>query len=326
MRRTWPNIRYIPGMIGRKQIFNAKILLVDDNQDSVLLLQQFLQHEGYTSVTATTDPRSVRDLHVQRRFDLIVLDLQMPGMNGFEVMEALKNSHSDVPVLAVTGQPGHKLRALQAGAKDFVSKPFDWDEVLVRVYNMLEVRLLLDEAREHAKALESMALRDPLTGLANRRLLPERVWMAITHARRQKSQMAVVYLDLDGFKEVNDTLGHAAGDQLLKMVSTRLQGAVREEDTVARLGGDEFTIALWHVHGEHDASMVATKLIHALAEPYRIDEQTVTVTTSAGVSIYPVHAQDFDTLMRSADAALYRAKQAGKNTYRLADSSGHRMA
>jgi diguanylate cyclase (GGDEF)-like protein len=234
-------------------------------------------------------------------------------------MEALKSVEKDyLPVLAVTGEPSHKLRALQAGAKDFVSKPFDWDEVLVRVHNMLEVRLLHDEAREHAKLLESMALQDPLTGLANRRLLPERVWMAIAHARRNKSAMAVVYLDLDGFKEVNDTRGHAAGDLLLKMVAERLLGAVREEDTVARLGGDEFMIALWHVNGAEDTAKVAEKLIDVVAEPYDIEKQNVAITISAGASIYPDHGEDADALMKSADVALYEAKRAGKNTYRLA--------
>src|SRR5687767_1612286 len=306
-------------MIGPSEIFKAKILLVDDDEDNVRLLQQILQAAGYTAVFATTNPHEVPALHGRQRYDLIVLDLQMPGMDGFAVMEALKAVEKDyLPVLAVTGEAGHKLRALQAGAKDFVSKPFDWDEVLVRVHNMLEVRLLHDEAREHARLLESMALQDPLTGLANRRLLPERVWMAIAHARRNKSAMAVLYLDLDGFKDVNDTLGHAAGDQLLRVVAARLVAVVREEDTVARIGGDEFMIALWHVIGLEDTAMVASKLIHAVSQPYRIEEQSVTVTVSVGGSIYPAHGEDADALMKNADLALYEAKRAGKNTYRLA--------
>jgi diguanylate cyclase (GGDEF)-like protein len=305
-------------MIGPSDILKARILLVDDNEDNVSLLKQLLEHAGYTAVSCTTDPRKVVELHSQQRYDLIVLDLQMPGMDGFQVMEALKAIEADyLPVLAVTGEANHKLRALQAGAKDFVSKPFDWDEVLMRVHNMLEVRLLHDEAREHAKLLESLALQDPLTGLANRRLLPERVWMAIAHARRNKSEMAVVYLDLDGFKQVNDTLGHAAGDLLLKMVAARLLGAVREEDTVARLGGDEFMIALWQVTGLDDTAKVAAKLIDVVAQPYDIEGHTVTITISAGASIYPVHGEDADALMKSADHALYEAKHAGKNTYRL---------
>jgi|SRR5687768_8213582 len=306
-------------MVSPSDIFSAKVLLVDDDEDNVRLLEQLLRHSGYSRVTATTDPRSVSAMHAQHRYDLIVLDLQMPGMDGFQVMEALKEMGNDsyLPVLAVTGQPGHKVRALQAGAKDFVSKPFDWDEVLMRVHNMLEVRLLHDAARDYAKTLESMALQDPLTGLANRRLLPERVWMAIAHARRNKSAMAVLYLDLDGFKAVNDTLGHGAGDQLLKQVADRLLHSVREEDTVARLGGDEFMVALWHVLGFDDTAKVAAKIIEAVSRPYDLEGNSVTVTTSVGASVYPAHGEDADALMKSADTALYEAKRAGKNTYRL---------
>jgi diguanylate cyclase (GGDEF)-like protein len=143
--------------------------------------------------------------------------------------------------------------------------------------------------------------------------------MAIAHARRNRGHMALVYLDLDGFKEVNDTLGHAAGDLLLKAVAERLLGAVREEDTVARLGGDEFMIALWQVTGIADAAKVAAKLVNEVAQSYKLDGHTVTITTSAGASIYPVHGYDVDSLMKRADVALYEAKQAGKNRYRLAE-------
>ncbi len=240
-------------------------------------------------------------------------------MDGFQVMEGLKEIETDgyLPVLAVTAQPAHKLRALQGGAKDFVSKPFDLSEVLMRVHNMLEVRLLHEEARDHGKMLEALALQDPLTGLANRRLLSDRLAQAIAHARRNKNAMAVVYLDLDGFKQVNDTLGHGVGDTLLKMVAERLLVTVREEDTVARLGGDEFGIALAHISGPDYAAKVALKVIQAVARPHVIEGHTVSITSSAGVSIYPVHGEDADTLMKSADLALYEAKRAGKNTCQI---------
>jgi two-component system cell cycle response regulator len=309
-------------MATASDILNARVLLVDDDAENVQILANLLQHAGYTNVRSTTDPCQVCPMHAAQRFDLIMLDLQMPKMDGFEVMEQLKTVDPDsyLPVLAVTGQPSHKVRALKAGAKDFVSKPFDWDEVLMRVHNMLEVRLLHEDVRKHAKTLESMALQDPLTGLANRRLLPERVWMAMAHARRNRSAMAVLYLDLDGFKDINDTLGHAAGDQMLRLVAARLVAAVREEDTVARLGGDEFMIALWHVIGLDDTAMVASKLIQAVSQPYDIEGHSVIITISIGASIYPMHGMDADALMKSADAALYEAKRAGKNTYRLASA------
>ena len=308
-------------MVTAADILNAGILIVDDQEANVLLLEQMLRNAGYARITSTRDPHAVCALHRDNHYDLILLDLRMPGMDGFQVMEGLKEIETDgyLPVLAVTADPAHKLRALQCGAKDFVSKPFDLAEVLMRVHNMLEVRLLHEAARDYGKMLESLALNDPLTGLANRRLLADRMSMALVHARRNKSAMAVVYLDLDGFKQINDTLGHGVGDELLKMVAGRLVATVREEDTVARLGGDEFIIALWHVSGTDYATSVALRAIEAVSQPYDIEGTTVSITTSAGVSIYPDHGEDADTLMKSADLALYEAKAAGRNAYRIAE-------
>jgi diguanylate cyclase (GGDEF)-like protein len=306
-------------MVNKEEILDAGILIVDDQKANVQLLEQMLSNAGYRLVTSTLDPHSVCALHRANHYDLILLDLRMPGMDGFQVMDGLKEIETDgyLPVLAVTAEPAHKLRALQSGAKDFISKPFDLAEVLIRVHNMLEVRLLHKEARNYSKALEALALNDPLTGLANRRLLDDRMSMALLHARRNKSAMAVVYLDLDGFKQINDTLGHGAGDLLLKKVAERLLATVRSEDTVARQGGDEFILALWHVSGIDYAATVAARAIEAVALPYDLEGTDVSITVSAGISLYPDHGVDAETLMKSADMALYEAKVSGKNAYRI---------
>ena len=308
-------------MISSADILHGRILIVDDRAVNVLLLERMLSGAGYRSVTSTTDSSEVCQLHRKNRYDLILLDLMMAGTDGFQVMEGLKEIETDgyLPVLALTAQPAHKLRALQCGAKDFISKPFDLAEVLMRVHNMLEVRLLHKAARNNARILESLALKDPLTGLANRRLLAERMSMALAHARRNQSAVAVVYLDLDGFKQVNNTLGHGAGDDLLKMIAGRLLATVREEDTVARLGGDEFIMGLWHLSSADDAASVASKVIEVVSQPYDIEGHPVSITVSAGIAIYPVHGEDADTLMRSADLALYETKRAGKNAYRVSE-------
>jgi len=143
-------------MLEASEILNASILIVDDQQANVLLLEKMLQNAGYTRITSTTDPRAVCPLHLAHRYDLILLDLQMPEMDGFQVMESLKEIETDgyLPVLVITAQPGHKLRALQAGAKDFVSKPFDLIEVQTRIHNMLEVRLLYQKLGNYNKVLE----------------------------------------------------------------------------------------------------------------------------------------------------------------------------
>jgi len=141
-------------------ILDARILVVDDQEANVLLLTQMLAEAGYTSVTSTMNPNEVCALHRKNHYDLILLDLQMPGMDGFQVMEGLKTNAADsyLPVLVITAQPGHKLRALQAGAKDFISKPFDLVEVKTRIYNMLEVRLLYKKLEGYNKILEDTVL------------------------------------------------------------------------------------------------------------------------------------------------------------------------
>ena len=147
-------------MINSADILDAGILVVDDKDANVSLLKGMLRIAGYTSVDSTTDPSEVCDLHRKNRYGLILLDLQMPGTDGFQVMEGLKEIEGGgyLPVLVITAQPDQKLRALQAGAKDFVSKPFELAEVLVRVHNMLEVRLLHEESKEYGKALEQKVM------------------------------------------------------------------------------------------------------------------------------------------------------------------------
>ena len=143
-------------MVSASDILNAKILIVDDQESNISLLEQLLSDAGYTCVASTLNPVEVCALHRKNRYDLILLDLQMPVMDGFQVIEALKTNEADgyLPVLVLTAQPGHKLRALQAGAKDFISKPFDLIEVKTRIHNMLEVRLLYKKLNDYNKLLE----------------------------------------------------------------------------------------------------------------------------------------------------------------------------
>jgi PAS domain S-box-containing protein len=147
-------------MITAAEILNASVLIVDDQQSNILLLEEILQEAGYTRVSSTMDPHAVAALHREHRYDLILLDLQMPDMDGFQVMQKLKaiETESYIPVLVVTAQPAHKLQALQAGAKDFVSKPFDLTEVKTRIHNMLEVRLLHRKLENYSKVLEQTVL------------------------------------------------------------------------------------------------------------------------------------------------------------------------
>jgi two-component system cell cycle response regulator len=299
------------------EILHAKILVVDDCADNVDLMLEILREAGYANVTATMLPDQVCALHRQHNYDLILLDLQMPGLNGFQVMKGLKEIEQEgyLPVLALTAQPSFKIAALEAGARDFISKPFDLLEVHKRIHNMLEVRLLYKELAQYSRKQQELALHDPLTGLPNRRLLEDRIETTVQHAVRHQRKAAVMYLDLDGFKIINDTHGHAYGDEILKQVAQRLVGSSRKEDTVARVGGDEFVIVLGDVTGLNDAREPASKLIEVVSEPYLVNGLTLRLSTSIGIALFPDNADSVSELIHAADNALYDAKRSGKNRY-----------
>lgn len=304
-------------MLSAEDIHAAKILIVDDSPDNVNLLQAILDQEGYVNVTATMKPQEVAELHRRQQFDLILLDIQMPLMDGFKVMDALHLLAQDawLPVLALTAHPDHKINALEAGAMDFMVKPFHLDEILQRIRNMLEVRLLFNKATRNSAAMHHLALHDPLTGLPNRRLLEDRIGIALAHGRRNQTLVALMYMDLDGFKDVNDTWGHDCGDQLLQLVAQRLVAAARSEDTVARIGGDEFVLVVGDLAAVQDVHATAQKMIDAVATPYLIQDTEVIVTASIGIALSSVAPAE--GLIRMADAALYQAKRNGKNRYHV---------
>ena len=298
-------------MVGPPTILNASILIVDDQKSNVSLLEQLLGEAGYTCVTSTTNPQEVCALQRKNRYDLILLDLEMPGMDGFRVMEGLKTNESDsyLPVIVLTAQPGHKLRALQAGAKDFISKPFDLVEVKTRIHNMLEVRLLYTKVENYNKVLEQTALHDSMTGLPNRALFDDRLVHAIALAKRHDWTLAVMFLDLDRFKCINDTHGHAVGDGVLKEVAKRLLQHSRDEDTVCRNGGDEFLYLLMNPQGSENIERIAGVLLKNIAQPIAMDDLQPVIKASIGIAVYPDNGTTGEQLIRNADAAMYRAKK-----------------
>jgi diguanylate cyclase (GGDEF)-like protein/PAS domain S-box-containing protein len=175
----------------------------------------------------------------------------------------------------------------------------------------------ITERKRAEERIRSLAYHDTLTGLPNRLLFADRLAVAVAQAHRQGQKLAVLFLDLDGFKVINDSLGHSLGDRLLEVVAERIQCALREGDTVARLGGDEFTLLLPGVSRAEDAAKVAEKILEALRQPVPIDGRDLYVTGSVGISVYPDDGGDSETLVRNADAAMYRAKDRGRDTYQL---------
>ncbi|HUP47146.1 MAG TPA: EAL domain-containing protein [Thermoanaerobaculia bacterium] len=191
------------------------------------------------------------------------------------------------------------------------------------------VMAVLEDQREAAaianSQVEHLAYYDTLTGLPNRSLFGDRLAVALTHAARHHYKLAVLFLDVDRFKGINDSLGHTMGDRLLRTVATRIRGAVREEDTVARFGGDEFTVLI-HIIGKiEDGGKIAQKTLDSLKAPILIDEREFVVTSSVGISVYPIDGTDGETLIRNADTAMYRSKELGGNTYQYyAASMNHK--
>ncbi len=307
-------------MIDHAEIREASLLVVDDNLDNIELLLAVLAQAGYTNVSATSTSTEVADLHSRHCYDLILLDMQMPGLNGLDVIRELRDVEQEayVPVLAITANPGYKIAALQAGARDFITKPFELEEVHQRIHNLLEVRLLYKKVAEQGRIQKKMALHDALTGLPNRRLLEDRIDTALHHARRSERMMAVCYLDLDGFKQVNDLHGHACGDRLLQMVAERLSGVTRQQDTVARIGGDEFIMLLSDLDDLNDVMRPALKVLDVMALPFNINGLYLQITASIGIAAYRLDAETVPDLIARADQALYDAKRAGRNCFHIA--------
>jgi two-component system cell cycle response regulator len=298
-------------MLDARDILNASILIVDDQKSNVSLLEQLLGEAGYTHVTSTMNSTEVCALHRKNCYDLILLDLQMPNMDGFQVMAGLKTNESDgyLPVIVLTAQPGHKLRALQAGAKDFISKPFDLVEVKTRIHNMLEVRLLYKKLENYNNVLEQRVLHDSTTGLPNRDLFDDRLTHAIALAKRHTWTLAVMFLDLDRFKFINDTHGHAVGDGVLKEIAKRLLQHTRDEDTVCRNGGDEFLYLLMNPQGSKNIEQIAATLLKTIGQPIDMGDLQPVVKASIGIAVYPDNGTIGEQLIRNADTAMYRAKK-----------------
>ncbi len=173
----------------------------------------------------------------------------------------------------------------------------------------------ITERKRAEETIKYMAYHDALTGLPNRRLFSDRLNLALAHACRNQQKLVVMLLDLDNFKDINDTLGHTVGDQLLQVVGQRLTSVLRKGDTVARLGGDEFMLLLPEVTQEEDAAGVAQKILEAIREPFVFGGHELHVATSIGIALYPDDGEDGDTLMKNADIAMYRAKDQGRDNY-----------
>ena len=295
-------------------LHRARILIVDDQPSVVAVLEHLLASAGYTNVSCTTDARTVAELHRCHSYDLIVLDLQMPHLDGFEVLDQLRVIEAEqyLPVLVASAEPAYRLRALEAGAKDFVCKPYDYSEMLSRIRNMLEVRLLYTGSRDYGRR---MACYDSLTGLPNRDLFTRTLEQELLAVWPKAS--ALLLIDLDDFTAVNDTLGHAAGDEVLRQFARRLARLAPQRATLGRLGSDEFALLLAAPDNLHEAVQVAQRIREALAVPFELDGGAQTLSACIGVATCPGDTDAAAPLIQYAGIALHQAAQDGRGTCRF---------
>jgi len=252
-------------------------------------------------------------LLAQQSFDLVLTDLCLPDACGLDPVVRLRRGSAQTPIIVLHALEDMALfdQVLQAGAQDALIKPELDRKTLFRAMWHARQR---QRAQSH---LQHGALHDELTSLAKRTLLSQRIANALARSRRIGNTFAVMYLDLDHFKRINDTYGHDVGDAVLVAVSQRLKSAVREYDTVARLGGDEFAILLDSLDGAGEVETVAQRVLASLAPPIHVNDRDLDVRASMGISVFPEGGTAAEELLRSADQAMYSAKRAGRNTYSL---------
>jgi diguanylate cyclase (GGDEF)-like protein len=303
---------------------NAVVLVVDDDRSTRSALRYALQLNGLR-IHEASDGQSALALLERVVPDVVLMDAMMPDMDGFTACARLKElpHGAEIPVLMITALDDRDSieKAYAAGASDYITKPLHLNVVVQRVQRTIEAF----QAERHVRQL---AYNDSLTGLPNRTLLTEVLGQRIEQARHNDAGLAVLFLDLDRFKYVNDTLGHEIGDRLLEGVAQRLRQCVRAGDCVARLGGDEFTVVLSELGEVGAAAHVAQKIGTALGAPFPVSGHEIFVSASIGISVFPQDGEDVSTLLRHADTAMYRAKRTN-NSYRYyeagmdASISGH---
>jgi len=285
-----------------------KVLIVDDSADALALARARLGKEGHELVYADGGKKGLAMAESEKP-DLILLDVDMPEMSGFDMCRALKADGElcMIPIIFLSGSggPEDKVKGLDLGAVDYVTKPFDAFELRARVNAALRTKRLQDLLIEHAKI-------DPLTGLANRRRLMERMAQEWARIQRHGGALSFIMVDVDHFKQINDTHGHWAGDRALREIAGAIVAQCRETDLPSRYGGDEFAIVVPN-EGASGAAKLAERSRQAVeAVRFGVGLETVSTTASFGVAD-AVGADSPDRMIQQADEAMYRAKSAGRN-------------
>lgn len=302
--------------------FPTRLLLVEDNPgDARLIMEMLSEQSSHRTETTHVGSMSEAERHLgERATDIILLDLGLPDGQGLAAVRWAHTAAPHVPMVVLTGLDDESVatQALQVGAQDYLIKGQIDTRGLLRALRYAVERKIMEEASQRlALQMAHSAQHDVLTGLPNRTLLNERVSQAISLAPRRMSQVAVMFLDVDGFKHINDSMGHPTGDKLLQSIARRLVACVRPSDAVSRQGGDEFVVLLSEAEQWESAAIVATRMLQAVAEAHIVDEQDLHVTASIGISVFPDDGVDAETLIKNADTAMYQAKENGRHRYQF---------
>ncbi|NEQ78035.1 MAG: EAL domain-containing protein [Okeania sp. SIO2C9] len=326
----------------------ADILIVDDTPENLRLLSRMLTKQGYNVRKAISGQMALRAVNTAPP-NLILLDIMMPQVDGYEVCQQLKNNPQtcEIPIIFLSALDDviDKVKAFKVGGVDYITKPFHLEEVLIRIQNQLSLQaaekevLLLNtqlemRVQERTKQLEEanaklleMALHDSLTGLANRVLFMDRLKQALDYTQvNSEYKFAVMFLDCDRFKVVNDSLGHLVGDELLIAISGRLQKVLKPEDTLARLGGDEFGILQINIQDIDPAVNLANQIFELLSYPFKLLRHEVFINASIGITLGNNNYEKPEYLLRDADTAMYQAKASGKARYHIFTPEMHNSA
>ncbi|PIR34039.1 MAG: hypothetical protein COV36_01505 [Alphaproteobacteria bacterium CG11_big_fil_rev_8_21_14_0_20_44_7] len=297
------------------------ILHVEDDPGDALLMQEILMAEVGISTFDVVHVESLKDAITElnkRGFNAVLLDLGLRDVSGVDNVRIIKEENPDIPIVVLTGVDNEDIamQALQKGAQEYLVKGHGDGKV---------IRLAIKSSIQR-KAVERQlyhqANYDELTGLANRRLFMEHLEKALIKAKRWKREEALMFLDLNNFKTINDTYGHEAGNELLKQTASRLSSILRESDLVARYGGDEFMWLLDNSAADikQGCETVANKMIEIMNEPFILGNNSNQISVSIGIAIYPDCADDAASMIDVADMAMYKAKSHGANRYCFAPS------
>ncbi len=291
---------------------DSHVIIADDDPSIVLLLKHVLVSEGYTVSEAYSGQEAI-ELCNSTEYDLAILDIVMPDINGFEACKQLQKLSAETPpVLLITSLDDDLSvdQAFSCGATEYITKPINWSVFKHRVRRLIE-------SHKRRETIRHLEFHNPVTGLANRSLMMDRLESALLRCQRSQSHLALILIDIDNFKLVNETLGHSQGDELLRSVSTRLARTVRETDTLSHIGGDEFSIIIEDIRHVEDIAIIADNLSRILEHDITLDDQSVHIKASMGITLYPQDGTDTSTLLRNAEVALYRAKDRGRNRYQF---------